>query len=198
MKLSDMVQLFNSLVRSILLYASVMWGFHEATNVELIQNKFFRKLLGVKRSTNLIGMYGELGSHPLSVTRKCKTILYWAHILRHASSLQLKVDQMWKEDANSGKSYNGQNWVYQVKSSLDELGLPYIFIDQNDVQVPQHVIRTRIHDQYIHQWRSGLEASNRLQYYCKIKETLEFEKYPDVVDDPLLKKKLTRFRLSST
>jgi hypothetical protein len=39
-------------------------------------------------------------------------------------------------------------------------------------------------------YRSGLEVSYRLQYYCKIKETYEFEKYLDVVDDPLLRKKV--------
>jgi hypothetical protein len=104
---------------------------------------------------------------------------------------------MLKNDANSGKSYNGQNLAHQVKTCLDELGLPYVFIDQNDTQVPLNVIRTRIHDQYKQQWRSSLEVSSRLQYYCKIKETLEFEMYLDVVDDPLLRKKLTRFRLSS-
>jgi hypothetical protein len=136
--------------------------FHEANKVELIQNIFCRKLLGVKRSTNLIAMYGELGIHPLSVTKKCKHFLYWAHILRHQNSLQFKVYQMFKEDAKSGKSYNGQNLVYQVKSSLDELGLPYIFIDQNDAQVPLHVIRTHIHDQYLQQRRSGLEVSNTI------------------------------------
>jgi hypothetical protein len=47
MKVRDVVQLFNSFVRSILLYASEVWVFNEAKYVELIQNKLYRKLLGV-------------------------------------------------------------------------------------------------------------------------------------------------------
>jgi hypothetical protein len=80
MKVSDMVQLFESLVGSMLLYASEVWDFHEANNVDIIQNKFCRKILGVKKSTNLVGMYDELGLQPFSVLRKFRIIKYWAHI----------------------------------------------------------------------------------------------------------------------
>jgi hypothetical protein len=191
-----MVQLFDSLVGSILLYASEVWGFHEAKNVNLIQNKFCRKVLGVKKSTNLIGMYGELGILPLSVIRKFNMIKFWAHIINNPNSLQFKVYQTLHDDVNGGNTYNGQNWAYQVKSILEELGLPYMFTE-HDTRVPLQEIKTRLRDQYMQQWRSGLEESSRLHYYCTLKETWEFERYLDIIDDTLLRKVITRLRLSS-
>jgi hypothetical protein len=105
MKVSDiMVQLFESLVGSILLYASEVWGFHEANTVD-----------------KLVGMYGELGLQPCSVLRKFRIIKYWANILQHQNSVQFKIYQMLKEDANRGDIYNDQNWAHQV--ILEKLGL---------------------------------------------------------------------------
>jgi hypothetical protein len=104
---------------------------------------------------------------------------------------------MLKEDANRGDIYNGQNWEHQVKVILEELGLPYIFTEQDNVQVPLNVIQKRLNDQYRQQWRSGIKNSSRLNYYCKIKDDLAFEPYLDTVDDVRLRKMLCRFILSS-
>ena len=52
------------------------------TDVEVIHNKFCRKVLCVKKSTNLSSIYGELGRVPLSVIRKCDRIRYWLRILK--------------------------------------------------------------------------------------------------------------------
>jgi hypothetical protein len=65
-----------------------------------------------------------------SVLRKFRIIKYWAHILQHQHSVQFKIYQMLKEDANHGDIYNGQNWAHQVKVILEELGLPYILLNK--------------------------------------------------------------------
>ena len=44
--------------------------------IELIHTKFFRKILCVNKSTNLLSLYGELGRVPLNVLRKVKMIRY--------------------------------------------------------------------------------------------------------------------------
>ena len=63
-------KLFDALVGSILNYSSEIWGGHEAKDVELVHNKFCRKILHVRQSTNLNCLYGELGRVPLNVIRK--------------------------------------------------------------------------------------------------------------------------------
>ena len=47
------MQLYNTLIEPILNYGAEIWGCHKAPEVESILSKFCRKLLCVKRSTNL-------------------------------------------------------------------------------------------------------------------------------------------------
>jgi len=62
--------LFDSLVGSILNFGSQVWGYHNAPDIENIHTRFLRRLLNVKKSTNLSALYGELGRWPLNVTRQ--------------------------------------------------------------------------------------------------------------------------------
>ena len=55
----EQYKLFDSLVGSILSYSSESWGFQEASDTELVHTKFLRKILGVRKSTNLSALYGE-------------------------------------------------------------------------------------------------------------------------------------------
>ena len=61
---SEKCKLFDTLVGSVLNYSSEVWGMHEAKDIEIIQTKFSRWVLNVRKSTNLIGRYGELGATP--------------------------------------------------------------------------------------------------------------------------------------
>ena len=67
---SEKCKLFDTLVSSVLNYSSELWGFHEAKDIEIVHTKFCRKILCVKKSTNLTGLYGELGRVPLLINRK--------------------------------------------------------------------------------------------------------------------------------
>ena len=75
-------KLFDALVGSVLNYGSEIWGGHEAKDVELIHDNFCRKVLCVRQSTYLNGIYGELGRVPMSVIRKINMLRYWSKILR--------------------------------------------------------------------------------------------------------------------
>ena len=61
---SQKCKLFDSLVGSILNFGAEVWGYHEATDIELIHTKFLRRILNVRKSTNLTAFYGELGRVP--------------------------------------------------------------------------------------------------------------------------------------
>ena len=76
--LSQQCLLFDTLVGSILNFGSEIWGFHEATDtcIELIHTKFLRRILGVKKSTNLAALNDEVGRVPMSIMRKLNIIKY--------------------------------------------------------------------------------------------------------------------------
>ena len=68
-KTSEKCKLFDVLVSPVLNYSCEIWGLNEAKDVEQIHTKFLRKILCVKKSTNLCGLYGELGRVPLAIMR---------------------------------------------------------------------------------------------------------------------------------
>ena len=94
---SQKMQFYNILIKPVLNYGSEIWGYHKATEVESILSKCCRKLLCVKRSTNLDAMYGELGCLPMYIRRQLSMTKYWLKILQsHENSLLFKTYKMLK------------------------------------------------------------------------------------------------------
>ena len=58
------LQLFDSLVVSILNYGCESWGFLNAECIERVHRKFLKYILNVKTSTNNYAVYKELGRYP--------------------------------------------------------------------------------------------------------------------------------------
>ena len=117
--ISEKCKLFDTLVGSILNYGGEILGQNEAKDIELIHTKFCRWILNVRKSTNLTGLYGELGRVPFIVQRKVRMINYWIKLLRSNDQLlHKKVYNMLMQDANNNISYNGSNWAFQIKSLL--------------------------------------------------------------------------------
>ena len=63
---------------------------NEASDIELIHTKFLRRILGVKKSTNLTALYGELGRFPVHVIRKILMLKYWIKVLKQTDTSLIK------------------------------------------------------------------------------------------------------------
>ena len=158
--------LFDSLVASILNSGSELWGFHEATDAEMIHTKFLRRILSVKKSTNLAALYGEVGRLPISVIRKINIIKCWIKILnQNDSSLVKQVYLMLREDAENHHNYNGKNWASQIKDMLQQHGLGYVWQQQFEIEIPFLTIKQRIIENYLQKWYAEINNSSRLQSY---------------------------------
>ena len=196
--ISQKMKLFDILVSPILNYGSELWGMHKATDIELVHTKFLRYILGVKKSTNLSALYGELARIPLSVYRKINMIKYWVKILQqNDSSLLKKVYVMLKNDTDSNNNYNGLNWASQIKTILQQHGFEYVWRQQSNIDIPFQSIRQRIIDVYQQSWYAEINNSNRLQSYSIFKHNFELEKYLTSNIEQKYKVALTRFRTSS-
>ena len=88
---------------------------------------------------------------------------------------------MLKTDADHNISYNGVNWASQIKTLLDELGLTYIWLQQDDLTIPFSLIKQRILDSYKQSWYANINNSIRLQTYARYKHDFEFEDYLDFI-----------------
>ena len=79
------------MVGSVLNYSAEVWGNNEAKDIEILHTKFCRWILQVRKSTNLSGLYGELGRFPLIVYRKISMIRYWIRILSSSNTFISKI-----------------------------------------------------------------------------------------------------------
>ena len=68
-------------------------------------------------------------------------------------------------------------WAKRVFNKLNMLGLGYIWNNANISLKDFPIIKQRIRDIYIQQWRTGLSESSTLDCYRENKLNFEFESY---------------------
>ena len=108
------LDLFDKFISPILNYASEMWGFHSAPEIERIHLTFCKHILGVKKTTQNDFVYGLLGRHPLQIDRYCKIMKYWLKIVSGAKPFYVNtVYHASQSRANLDSSYN---WASKVKN----------------------------------------------------------------------------------
>ena len=198
LNIDDKCNLFDSLVGSVLNYSASIWGNHPCKNIELIHCKFMRKILGVKKSTNLDGLYGELGRYPMEINRKLLTVKFWIKIMeKPESSMVKKIYLMLKRDADADNNYNNLNWAYHVKQTLNEIGMTNLWLSQNGSNFLFKYIEQRITDIFKQKWYSNINNSARLESYSIYKHSFEREKYLECITSDKFRIALSKFRLSS-
>ena len=69
--------LFDKIVKPILLYGCEIWGYCNLDIIERAHLKFCKLLLNVKKSTPNYMIYGELGILPMSIFLKKRIVNFW-------------------------------------------------------------------------------------------------------------------------
>jgi hypothetical protein len=83
--------LFDKLVTPILLYASEVWGIYNYHEIDRLHLKFLKRILGVRKQTVNMAVYGELGRLPLHIIAKLRSLKYWLKLLSQINSLVLST-----------------------------------------------------------------------------------------------------------
>ena len=90
-------------------------------------------------------------------------IKYWAKLIKSTNSfLPKRIYEMLREDADSGRTYNGSNWAFHIKKILDNLGLSYVWQQQGEFEIPLTIIKKRMYDSYSQTWYANINNSSRL------------------------------------
>ena len=116
----DKLKLFDSLVLPILMYGSEIWGFYKSNDIEKVHIRFLKQLLGVRKQTSNIDVYGDLDRFPLYVMRNVRILKYWFKILNSPDSLLYKVYLQQVKFLNVDANFNC--WATSVRNLLKELG----------------------------------------------------------------------------
>lgn len=76
LSISCQLNLFDKIVKPMLLFGSEVWGFCNTEPIEKIHFKFCKLLLGLEASTLNVMIYSELGMAPLRIDIKQRMIPY--------------------------------------------------------------------------------------------------------------------------
>ena len=180
---SCIFDLFDKIVKPILLYGCEIWGFSNYILLERVQLKFCKLLLNIKKSTPNFMVYGELGICPLSVDIKGRMANYWAKLCTgndvKLSSVLYKLIYT-KTLLNNFKS----TWLLCVKQILDECGNSNVFYMRENFNILwlKRCIRRRILDRFLQCWKSEIFNSPKGLSYRIFKEEWNFEEYLDLLD----------------
>ena len=81
------LSLFDALVAPIILYGSEIWGVYNMQEVDKLNYKFCKIILGVRPQTSNAAVLGELGRFPLSLIARRRAVKYWIKVLQNPNSL---------------------------------------------------------------------------------------------------------------
>ena len=123
---SEHFELFDSIIKPILLYGAEVWGTSLAVEIEQIQAKFCKEFLGVNKTTNECMKLGECGRLPLCSDYYSKCIKYWTKLV-HMPNVRYPNNRMLKGSDDIGRN----TWASSVKHLLYIHGFGYVWLVQD-------------------------------------------------------------------
>ena len=192
------IQFFDAYVLPILEYGAEIWGQagREFKQLERIQTKYIKILIGVKFGTTNSAIYAETGRLPYYLRVKIKTLKYFLRLCNaRPGSIYKKVFDMLKNLANLG--FN--NWASGIRKLLEEHNLSHLW--ENDVVRDSEGILSQfkidLHNSFMRKCLEDLHRFPILRTYIKFKNNFGAEAYLENIRDPSIRSIIAKFRLSS-
>lgn len=139
---STSMNLFDKLIQPIVLYGSEVWGVlshHQLRSISKDPNlfckylldsptekpklKFSKLILGLKRNTSTLAVYGDLGATPSTLNSILRVIKFWHRIVQIDDNTLVKKAFL----ESTSLPDNLSNWLTTVKTTLNLLGLSSIW-----------------------------------------------------------------------
>ena len=106
------LEVFDKMIKPILLYGSDIWGFSKnIDSLEKIQLRFCKLLLKLKSSTPKYMIYGELGRFHIEIDIKIRMVSFWP-ILLLGKETKLSKKKIFIPYANSELSIINYLWTH--------------------------------------------------------------------------------------
>ena len=198
LKLSVMSDLFDKFISPILNYGCEAWGFHDARNIEKVHLAFFKRIMGVKRSTQDDFVYGCLGRVPMLIQRHYRIVKYWVQIVSGKKSLY--VNYLYMASLNSiDTTTSNHNWARNVRLLLCNTGYADIWRAQGvfDPNAFCEAFKVRLYDIFRQEWSARISTTSKAKFFLAINNTHTFYSVLDIVEDQKHRKALSRLVGSS-
>ena len=173
------LELFEKLVKPILLYGCEIWGFGNIDVLERVQLNFIKRVLKVKRSTPNYIVYGETGIYPLKIEIESRVISYWGKLNcpENFGTLSTLVYSAMKSfyincHINSRSLYF--KWVHNIKTILYNTGYSGIWDSHtflNKLWLTK-TVKQKLKDIFLNEWYKKVENDTNYKIF---KHKFEFE-----------------------
>ena len=192
---SILCNIFNTLVRPILTYASDVWGVSVKGREKM--DRFFlwflKNMLGIKQSTPSIMVLGETGQILPSID--CVS-----NVIKFVNRLEFMSDDTFVKQV-----YNELRQLHHVGfntwfSKASELVKQNNIILNPNLKIFKGYVKKSLRDEFIMKWQASvMDHINhpKCRFYAKFKFQFRMEPYLDLIDNYHLRKSLARFRTSS-
>jgi len=188
-------QLFDSMVKPILLFSSDVWGYEDISIIEKVHLTFCKYIFGLNRSTPNIMVYGETGRYPLYIEMTKRVIKFLCKLVNGRETMSQKMYQMLFNMHMLSGSTN--KWLAFVKSTLENCGMAEIWLNQlADIHYIPELVNQRLKDQFIQKWHVDVWNSPKALIYRHIKCAFRPEEYIFKLPDSM-RIILCRFRCSN-
>jgi len=194
-----MFKLFDSYVASILNYNCEVWGFITADNIERVHRKFCKRLLNVKMSTNSLSLYAEVGRFPLIIGRYLRIVKYFLKLYQTKQSNCILHTVINMQRSEIVQRNNTVNWSSKVRDILNHSGFGDVWLFPESINIDKFIplLKIRLRDQYVAEWRTNIDSSTSLYMYKELKPTFERSSYLDLIENKKHRRIIAKMRLSS-
>jgi hypothetical protein len=121
------LKIFDTLVSPILLYACEVIGFDKNDNIEKVHLQFLKNILRVRTTTPNHLVYDELDRFPLVIDIKCRMLTFWNKLISSNKLSSMIARLLYILNINGTQGFK---WIEFVKSTFDEIGLSFMYSDQ--------------------------------------------------------------------
>ena len=183
------IELFDKLVKPILLYGSEVWGFGNNDVIERVQLKFLKYILKAKNSTPNYIVYGETGVLPIHIDINARIISYWAK-LNSIENFGTLANNIYTITHSVYKFINVTNrshyfkWIHNIKNILCTYGFSGIWDTHsfpNKTWLTK-AAKQKFTDTFLNDWCSKVESDTN---YRLFKHKFELETYITQLPKPL-------------
>ena len=187
-------ELFDILLKPILLYGCEVYGSTNYTCIESFHIKFMKQILNVKDSTNTSMIYAETGRYPLAIQINKCMVKYWLKVVHSDATKLINIVYM-----ELMKNVESCEWITHIKNILSMNGFGYVWKDQgvDDEKAFLEMFEQRSKDIFIQNCHSEINNSSRCRMYKEVKLAYESEPYLNCKMNKQLRIVYTKFRLSS-
>jgi hypothetical protein len=188
------------LVQSSLLYGAEILGNANIDQLQKLELRLLRSLIGVRGSTPSSAVYGEFGHIPLTFTKDIRTLCFWKHLMSAKDNTLLRNTFSLSQYISTNLHHNG--WASHLKDLVDKYGLNPYWEQNNINDLSDDAIKNIVTTYYIEKvWRPALErieaksgeGKNKLRTYRLFKSDFQMEDY--LKDTPHFGKRIAFARL---